>query len=345
MTKKTKKTIILALLLCIISINSANSESPFRLIYKPDKLSHSVNQSFLQIFSGPSHTGSSLTHFPYQEDYKVFDKYGNMRVYNAFSTGLDGHWGATFYDFIRTMGTSFTSGGLFVLRHKSFFFIEQPTTNPQFTNHFVEWDLAEIVEPPDIWHQSMLRGFNVIADNNFETHYFYTTDAFLYKVKIDEPDKVVAKYAFNPTPAVSFPFANYKPILYHIYSGGTKRELWFVTHQTPTEIFRFDLITEEFTKYDGSNLPINISSIHSDLYPDEDPGYKIRNYFLCSDEKGNPFPVFVTYKAEKLSNGEYSFDNALLYYKYDYENHIWNWDTARIDFCSSLNPKLHIIFI
>ena len=85
----------------------------------------------------------------------------------------------------------------------------------------------------------------------------------------------------------------------------------------PREIIRFKVNTEEYVQYDGSNLPINISSFHNTTtYKDEEIGYEVSNYFLLSDANGNPFPVFICKKSYQIEEGEWYIDNAILYYKH-----------------------------
>ena len=85
-----KLIFIIAMIIAFLTQSIITQSGTFQLIYGPDKLSYQATGkiAFRQIFNSPSSSGTNLIHFPYRDNYKIADQFGNVRTYNAFSTSL-----------------------------------------------------------------------------------------------------------------------------------------------------------------------------------------------------------------------------------------------------------------
>ncbi len=326
-----KITILLIMGLCSLSAYSQKLED-FKVIYGSEK---KVGGMFKQF-------DKNLIHFPStnfadgNEGYKVIDKYGNMKVYTQFSTGIKALWNDTPFGFVQ-YATSPVHSVNFLHAAKGLFFISNIDSDPEFTKYIRDTSFANIKYPTGggFYFGNPMAGLCPIVINegsgndwNFVSYYLYSNATSLNKVKADKVDSAAAVYNFPEGVTNGHYKISYTPLTWHPYTN----DIWLCPVD-PNIILRLNLTTEEFTRYDSTNMPIRIGA---QMGVPEKGIYNLLHYnFLASEKRtteinGYPeiydyyFPVFAARLIDSTDNGHIVADNVLLYYKDDI------WDTIRI---------------
>jgi len=328
--KRTKKSIYLCALLLLFPF-ALRAENGFQKIWDDDMWHKFPGSNVMRpdVFK----QFGNLTHFPVSNaPYIVVDNANFKKTFTAFNTGVSQVEGNFLRPvFIRSM---FSPQSVVIKigegNGAGLLFIENSSSNPNFTKFVPKEDLPGM-SPTDLF-----TGFQpVFSMSDFKNYYFYTTRFGLHKLNNDMTEQL----AYYPFPDNYFfwnmGFDRGQHIVMGLYDT-----IWVVTHQINSGLLEFDMINEQWTVYDETNLPIKWRNANSNQQQCNSLDYYTVANFL-DFHTGNPKPI-VAISAHCQEGSNYNTDNALLYFNRETDQ----FDTIRIDLTDTeyfgQNPNMYV---